>query len=460
MLNFKIHARAFLQASAATTAAAAASPKLLQRHGNRTGRQGFQPGRLRRAQGDSHHLPRLQHPGRRHGLCGKRPHRQAGGQSGARFHARQTVRQGQLGHVVHLRSGPHPLSPEAGGQTRRRQVEAHHLGRGADRDRPEARCRAQGRPQHHHAEIRPQPLRRRHRPLHEYAGIGHRRQPHLGVRILQENRHGADLGAGHRNAGFRQREIHPQLRLQHHGSGLLPQPVLPASCRRHGRQQGQAGHLRRAPVQHRRALRRVDPGVSRHRRGGGAGPRPRHPARRPAGQRLHRNLDQRHGGGTEGALQAVHAGMGVQAVRRAGGDDRAHRAGIRHHQAGHDLHLSRPGQAPVRLLQRESHHDAADHDRQHRGARRLLHAARHGLAAAAAGTAQAGQAVLPVASGRVPAGRPQGEPSDAVLDRRGQAEDQRLFLLPGQPGVHQSRVGRGVGQAVPRREADSRSMFP
>ena len=270
-------------------------------------------------------------------------------------------------------------------------MEAHHLGRGAGRDRAQAGCGAQEDSQHHHAEVGAQPHRRRHRPLHADAGLGDRPQPHLGVRIVQEDRHGAHLGAGHRDAGFRQHQVHPQLRLQCHGGGLLPQPLRPAARRRHGRQQGQAGHLRRAPVQHRGPLGRVDPGVPRHRRRRGAGARPCDPARGSAGHRLHRDLDQCHGGGTEGALQAVHAGMGVEALRRAGGDHRAHRPRVRHHQARDYLYLSRPGQAPLRFLQREGLHDAADHDRQHRGARRLLPAARHGLAAAAAGTAEARQ---------------------------------------------------------------------
>ena len=102
--------------------------------------------------------------------------------------------------------------------------------------------------------------------------------------------------------------------------------------------------------------------------------------------------------GTEGALQAVHAGVGREDFRRSGRDHRAHRPRIRHHQAGHAVHLPRPGQASLRLLQREGLHDAADHDRQRREEGRLLPAARHGLAAAEPEPAKPAKTVV---SGRI-----------------------------------------------------------
>ena len=64
------------------------------------------------------------------------------------------------------------------------------------------------------------------------------------------------------------------------------------------------------------------------------------------------------------------------------------------HQTGDDLHLSRSCQASLWLVQRKGLHDAADHDRQHRGAGRLLLAAWHELAATAAGAGKALQRLL------------------------------------------------------------------
>ena len=225
----KITRRTFLKVSAGTTAAAAAAPRLLNAMETGPRRQGFQSGNAGRTQGDPDQLPRLQHPGRRHRLRRERPRRQAGRQPGARVHARPPLRQGQRRHVVQLRPGPHPLPAQARRRPRRGQVEAHHLGRGAGRGRAEAGCSAQGGSQHHHAEVRPQPHRRRHRPLHEDAGLGHGGEPHLGVRIVEEDRHGADLGAGHRDAGLRQRQVRAQLRLQRPGGRLLPQPAVAAA---------------------------------------------------------------------------------------------------------------------------------------------------------------------------------------------------------------------------------------
>ena len=87
------------------------------------------------------------------------------------------------------------------------------------------------------------------------------RQPHLGVRVVEEGRHGTDLGAGYRDAGLRQRQVHPELRLQRAGGGLLPQPAVAAGHRRRGRQPDEDRHFRCAPVEYSRLLRRVDSGI-------------------------------------------------------------------------------------------------------------------------------------------------------------------------------------------------------
>ena len=214
----------------------------------------------------------------------------------------------------------------------------------------------------------------------------------------------------------------------------------------HGRKQGQAGDLRCASVQHGRTFGRMDPGVPGYRRCGGIGAGSCHPARRPAGHRLHRHLVQRVDGRAEEALQAVHAGVGIQtcpacrwkpsSVSRA--SSRTTKPATTYTYRGPAKHLygSYNEKATMMLSIMTGNVEKRGGYCMPRGMGwpqpqpeppKPAHGSVHG------------------ASDRVSAGRTQGEPSAAVLHCRRQAEDQRALLLSGQSGLHQSRVRKRTG---------------
>ncbi len=260
-------------------------------------RQGPQGQRLQQSHDRQRRVPELLDRLRHSGLRDRRQARQGRRQPRRPEQRQEPVREGPVGpDDQQLRRSP-PLPDEARGCARRRQVAAHHLGRGLRHHRA-AHPQGDGRRQARRSRDPDRPLahRRRDDALPERDRLAVAVQPPRAVFVEQARRQLREPGRNRLgDRRLRARQVHPELRRQLLRSAPGRDPHRQTHHPWALRQRRQARDAGRAHVEHRGPIRRVAVPAPRHRPGGGARDGQRDHRGGQARRGVARHLEQRQG---------------------------------------------------------------------------------------------------------------------------------------------------------------------